>query len=158
MGAPVKQKQNQKKSASQLVVEYGANHLRRVVGKGECWDLPFEALKYAKALTPRDIRGGTYVWGESVLFLKDAKPGDILQFANVRIKRTWVTGDGVKHTEAFNMGQRHSAIVEKVDKDLFFTTLNAHVKRSRRVQRLRMNLSPENIQSGTIYLYRPIAK
>lgn len=146
------------KKTSLKVVHYGVNHLGKVVDRGECWDLPFEALRHAKAKTPWDLGSDLYVWGERIDNLKDARPGDILQFEGVRIETTWTTGDGVTHERWYNFGERHSAIVEKVDGELFFTTLNAHINKRKKVQRLRINLSPENIKSGRIYLYRPIPK
>ena len=151
-------------SVSQRVVAYGTTHIGKKVDRGECWDLPFFALKNSGAKTPWDLGDDLYVWGTLVENLADAQPGDILQFEGVRIKRNWTLPDGRPAWEEFNFGERHSAIVQKVDKGLFFTTLNAHVtiKGHRQskllVQVLRMNLSPENITAGTIRLYRPIPK
>ena len=145
-------------AVSQLVVNYGTRSLGHVVGSGECWDLPYEALRFAKANTPHELGNDLYVWGQRIENLNDAQPGDLLQFEGVRMKREWVTGDGVKHWEEFNFGERHSAIVEKIDGGLFFTILNAHVNKKKAVTRLRINLSAENIQRGTIYLYRPTVR
>ena len=173
------EEQTPEKSVSQRVVEFGTTHVGKKVGSGECWDLPFEALKAAEAMTPWDLPGkNLYVWGEEIKDLKEAQPGDILQFEGVVIQGSWVTREKIKikhqkdpvdakvtHWENFNFGEKHSAIVEKVDKDLFFTTLNAHIQISNKgetkpmkeVQRLQINLSPENI-TGKIYLYRPTTK
>jgi hypothetical protein len=153
-----------KASVSQRVVSYGTTHIGKKVGRGECWDLPFYALQQSGAKTPHDLGADLYVWGTPIERLEDAQPGDILQFEGVRVKRNWMTADGRPAWEEFNFGTRHSAIVQIVDKGLFFTTLNAHVtlqghtERKLKVQVLRMNLSPENIVSGTIRLYRPIPK
>jgi hypothetical protein len=140
------------------VVAFGVTHVGHKVGRGECWDLPNDALKAAGGSTPNDLGKDLYVWGQPIADLADAQPGDILQFENVKIHRTWVTGDRVKHTEDLDFMEKHSAIVEKVDKGMWFTTLNAHVNGSKRVQRLRMNLSSENIVKGKIYVFRPMAK
>lgn len=145
------------KDSSQLVVEYGATKLGHKVGRGECWDLPFYALKQAKAKTPHDLGSDLYVWGDPIANLADARPGDILQFEGVRLHREWVVGN-TKRWEDFNFSTKHSAIVERVDKGLFFTILNAHVNGTSKVTRLRVNLSPENVKSGKIYLYRPIPR
>ena len=143
------------KSSSQLVLEFGATKLGHKVGRGECWDLPFQALKHAHAKTPQDLGSDLYVWGQLIANLADAQPGDILQFEGVRLHREWREGNKVKW-EDFNFATRHSAIVERVDSGLFFTILNAHVNGSKNVTRLRINLSPENIKAGNVYLYRPI--
>jgi hypothetical protein len=149
------QQQGGSKSSSQRVLEYGTTKLGHKVGRGECWDLPFYALKQAGAKTPQDLGKDLYVWGEVISNLADAQPGDILQFSGVRLHREWREGNRTRW-EDFNFATRHSAIVEKVDGGLFFTILNAHVNGSKRVTRLRINLSPENIKAGTITLYRPI--
>jgi hypothetical protein len=152
------------KSVSLRVVDFGTTHIGKRVGKNAtCWDLPFAALQHAGAKTPWDLHD-TYVWGTLIPDLKDAQPGDILQFEGVHIKRSWTLPDGRPAWETLDFGQRHSAIIQKVDKELFFTTLNQHViykgssKNKFKVQIIPMNLSPENIQSGTIKLYRPIPK
>ena len=142
-------------TVSQRVVRWATTQEGKKVGRGECWDLPFEALKHSGAKTPWDLGSDLYVWGVRVENLSDAQPGDILQFVGVKIRREWVRADGRQAWEEYNFQERHSAIVLSVDKGLFFTTLNAHVNHSRKVQRLRFNLSPENITAGTIYLYRP---
>lgn len=144
-----------KNTASQLVLEYGKTKLGHKVGRGECWDLPYEALRYAKANTPHELGQGLYVWGRRIEELNDAEPGDILQFEKVHIERHWVTGDGRPAWETMDFRDKHSAIVERVESGMWFTVLNAHIKGNPKVTRLRMNLSPENIKSGTIYLYRP---
>ena len=43
---------------------------------GECWDLGYEALRYAGAKKT----SATYVWGQLVTF-SSAQPGDIIQFS-----------------------------------------------------------------------------
>lgn len=62
------------------------------VGKGECWDLANQALKNAGARSSADYGpvgpDDDYIWGNEVL-LKDAQPGDILQFRDyVMITKT----------------------------------------------------------------------
>ena len=143
-------------TVSQRVVDFGTTHLGMKVGRGECWDLPSEALEYAGAQPPP--QANLYRWGTLIPNLRDAQPGDILQFDHVKIKRQWTLPDGRPAWEELNFAVRHSAIVEKVDGELWFTTLNAHINGSHNVQELRMNLSPENIKHGKIFLYRPIPK
>lgn len=147
---------DQNLSASQRVVRYAKVKVGHVVDRGECWDLPFFALKASNAKTPHDLGTDLYVWGTVIADLKSAQPGDILQFSNVKIHREWREGNKVKWQD-FTFGERHSAVVESVD-GMFFTTLNAHINGKKKVTRLVLNLSPENITSGTITLYRPISK
>jgi hypothetical protein len=141
---------------SEKVVRYAKTKVGQVVDRGECWDLPFFALKNSNAKTPHDLGTDLYVWGTVIPNIRDAKPGDILQFSNVRIHREWREGNMTKWQD-FNFGVRHSAVVESVE-GAFITTLNAHINGKKKVTRLVLNLSPENITQGTVTLYRPIAK
>lgn len=153
------------KTAAQRVLDYArARDGQKAPGKGTCWDFPFAALKYAGASTPHDLGNDLYVWGQPVERLADAQPGDIIQFFGVTIRREWVTTDEkagmiYEHFEVFDFADKHSAIVERVEPGLFITLLNAHIKGSNgKIKRLRINLSPENVQSGTIHLYRPVER
>lgn len=152
------------RSASQRVVDFGTTHVGKIVGKGSCWDLPLAALQSAGAKTPYDLGNDLYVWGTPINSLKDAQPGDILQFRGVKITTTRTFPNGSWRTDTLDFSELHSAIIQSVDGELFFTTLNAHVRLQgqktdkRKVQIIRLNLSPENIRSGTITLYRPIPK
>ena len=88
--------------------------------------------------------------------LDDAQPGDILQFDQLKVKRSWVLPDGRAAWQELNFGRRHSAIIERVEPGRKFTTLNLHVNRKVTVQRIVIYLSPENIAQGKIHLYRPV--
>jgi hypothetical protein len=146
-----------KSGVSELIVKYGNTHVGHKVPhtRGECWDLPNEALRFAKAKTPSELGQGLYVWGNEVS-LDDAQPGDILQFDRVKVKRSWVLPDGRAAREELNFGRRHSAIIERVEPGRKFTTLNLHVNRKVTVQRIVMYLSTENIAQGEIHVYRPV--
>jgi hypothetical protein len=151
------------RSVSQRVVNFGTTHVGKKVGDGSCWALPFAALQSAGAKTPWDLGSDLYVWGAAIPRLKDAQPGDILQFHNVRIKTVETFPNGAWRSHEFTFGTLHSAIIQTVDGELIFTTLNANVtiKGSRtakhKVRPMQLNLSPENV-TGTIKLYRPIPK
>ncbi|GLC25748.1 hypothetical protein [Roseisolibacter agri] len=155
------------KSAGQRVLDYARARVEhKAPGRGTCWDFPFAALKHAGASTPHDLGKDLYVWGQPVARLEDAQPGDIIQFFKVKVHREWVRTyekGGRTITETFKghytFADRHSAIVERVEPGLFLTLLNAHLTGDKgRVSRLRLNLSPENVLSGTIYLYRPVER
>lgn len=149
-------------SAAERVLQYGTTMVgQKAPGRGTCWDLPMQALKHAKAKTPHDIGKGLYVWGRKIDKLADAQPGDILQFSGVIVHHEWITvdrksGQKVKEERWYTFADKHSAIVERVESGMWFTTLNTHITGSNgKVVRLRMNLSPENIQKGKIQVYRP---
>jgi hypothetical protein len=59
------------------VVEFARANLCHRVGSGDCRSLAVEALRHAGSRVPG--RGETS-WGDEVKSLKDARPGDILQF------------------------------------------------------------------------------
>lgn len=151
--------------AEEQVLKYAQPKVgHKAVGRGECWDLPIEALRHAKALTPHDLGNDLaaigrpavdYVWGEEIP-LRAARPGDILQFKKVRVKNTW-RKKGIQWERTYNFGDRHTAIVSFVGKDNLFTLINQHIGRSGKVVKLDINLSPENV-TGTIKAYRPIPK
>ena len=48
------------------VFRFASSRLRKKVGRGECWDLPFQALKAAGAKTPHDLGNDLYVWGTEI--------------------------------------------------------------------------------------------
>ena len=69
---------------NQQVLVWASGQVGKSVGAGECWDLADRALKQAGAGSSADF-GPTgddadYVWGTEVNDLKDAQPGDILQY------------------------------------------------------------------------------
>jgi hypothetical protein len=143
-------------TVSQLVVEFAATRVGQKVKRGECWDVANEALRYAKATTPDD--GDLYDWGDPVAGLAEARPGDVLQFEGVVWQRTWRNDKKTGWEE--REFEHHTAIVERVDAGLFFTLLHANVADAngvlnKKVHRLRINLSPELIKSGSITVFRP---
>jgi len=146
-----------KKSVSQRVLEYAITKVgHKAPGRGTCWDLPNEALKHAGASTPNDLGADLYIWGQRIERLEDAQPGDILQFEKVEIRTETRLTDGRTKYQTFSFAEKHSAIIERVNPGLFFTTLNAHIKGHHgKVVRLDLNLSPESIKSGRVFLYRP---
>ena len=69
---------------NQKVVIWASGQVGKSIGAGECWDLADRALAQAGAGGSADF-GPTgddadYVWGTEVNDLKDAQPGDILQY------------------------------------------------------------------------------
>ena len=140
-----------------LVLKYAQTQVgHKAVGRGQCWDLPEKALDYAKAKTPNDLGNDLYQWGEEIS-LSEARPGDILQFDNVRVTKITTKADGSWTSKWYEFRPLHSAIVETVGKDNLFTVINQHINKSHKVMRLDLNLSPENV-TGTIKAFRPLPK
>ncbi|MET3497978.1 hypothetical protein [Variovorax boronicumulans] len=76
------------------VLQWASGQAGKQVGAGECWDLANKALRQAGAGTSSDF-GGTgadddYIWGDEVA-LKDALPGDILQYRDYEMTTTSIT-------------------------------------------------------------------
>jgi hypothetical protein len=106
------------------IVAFAREQQGRQVGSGECTELAVEAMKRADA---RDVSAygetsedGDYVWGSPVA-LKDAEPGDIVQFRNFTIKTTIVAmemypGGRAGNSESLSVESRdhHTAIVEQI--------------------------------------------
>lgn len=127
---------------NQRVSKWALAHLGRKVGKGECWDLPEEALKNSGAQTSGDFGDlnnklyKDYRWGKSE-DLADIKRGDILQFRNHLVTTTtkstyrFMNGDEVIVTQpAFaKRGPQHSAIADaNLDADGSVRTFEQHVR------------------------------
>ena len=80
---------------NQKVVIWASGKLGQQVGAGECWDLANSALLQAGAGSSADF-GPTgddadYVWGTPIPDLKDAIPGDILQYRDYVMSTTTKT-------------------------------------------------------------------
>lgn len=76
------------------VLQWASAQVGKQIGAGECWDLANSALLQAGAGTSSDF-GPTgadddYIWGNAVA-LKDALPGDILQYRNYEMTVTTTT-------------------------------------------------------------------
>jgi hypothetical protein len=95
--------------------EFAKASLGKPVGDGICITLAVEALKAAGAKRYPFDRSGDYAWGEPVADLKDALPGDILQFRDAVFHGQRSLGGGRTirwHSEY----PHHTAIVARVEK------------------------------------------
>jgi hypothetical protein len=97
------------------VVAFARSQQGRRVGSGECTDLADQALQqsggratdaYAEASAGND----DYTWGRPVS-LRDARPGDILQFRN--FNTTTTVNSGMAESTMTDMRDHHTAIVEQ---------------------------------------------
>jgi hypothetical protein len=101
---------------NEKVVEFARSNLGEPVGDGICITLAVEALREAgaKRASFRDAKGD-YEWGELVPDLKDALPGDILQFRDAVFKGQRSLGKG-RTTRWHQEYPHHTAIVAKVER------------------------------------------
>jgi len=126
-------------------VRAAAGHLvgQKVVGTGECYDLADAVLRDAGAKSAPDFgkvtksRDQDYKWGTKI-DLKDAKPGDILQFRNHQVvvsvvkKTTKTYPDGHsattidKNSTPYKRGQ-HTSIVLSNDGSGQMSVAEQHV-------------------------------
>lgn len=84
---------------------------------GECWDLAYQGLKKAGAMTPHDLDLGIYVWSSKIVSLEKAIPGDIIQYKEYKYesKRVNTSGkkEGYTYTETVEIGlPNHTAILK----------------------------------------------
>jgi hypothetical protein len=110
-------------SLGDKIVAFARAQLGRQVGDGECYDLADLALLHAGAKSAPaygEITGDAdYVWGQPVA-LRDAQPGDIVQFHNFSLKTT-ITGTVMSPYGGYGTSQRwetderehHTSIVER---------------------------------------------
>jgi len=121
------------------IVAFAVNNLGRRVGDGECWTLAAEALKQSGAQPPRG-----YVFGRAIS-LKEASPGDILQFKTARFETA---------RERKLLGTpNHTAIVYATrDGKTFVLHQNFGSKKV-----TTLDLDFQNLVSGSVIAYRPLA-
>lgn len=131
----------QSNPTAEKVLEFSKKNLGKKVERGECWDLASSALNYANANWQP-----LYDFGDKFDHKKqELKPGDILQFTNVKFMFPNGSASFPKHT----------AIVFKANK-LQITLLHQNFNNKRYVDTLSINL--DNIKNGKIEAYRPKAK
>jgi hypothetical protein len=147
------------------VVEFARSSLGKKVGDGECLSLAIKALDRAGA-TGSSLRepNGDYVWGQPVPSIKNALPGDVLQFRDAVFKgkkyvtkRRWISW----HYEY----PHHTAIVSGVSEGGNVLTIlhqnvggpNADEDHKRMVQ--EGTLRVDSLQpGGWVRAYRPVSE
>lgn len=129
------------KEVGEKVVEFSKKNFGKKVDRGECWDLAAKALDYANAKweAPNDFGLKIDIKKENV------KPGDIMQFENVKFK-------GKFYSSSF---PHHTAVAYKVkDNDILIFHQNYNNKKKVDTLTLHMN----DLASGKIDFYRPLSK
>jgi hypothetical protein len=148
------------------VVNFAISHLHQKVGGGECAHLASEALRAAGAdFVGRDPGNGDYIWGTLITTITPGRdsnasaacrPGDIIQFQNVKTSGGW-TAD------------HHTAIVAAVDSrgrptQVYEQNVGVNGKgkgagthdRTDRLDPLVLN--SKTIIAGTVHIYRPVRR
>ena len=129
---------------NQDIIAYVNKHIKRTVGRGECWDLAAEPLNELGATWDKN-----YDYGMKVNYKTDCiYPGDIIQFEGVLIK----TKKG--NMTITSVMDHHTAIVYEV-KDVGKYII-AHQNTNdfgRKVGLSELDLA--NIQKGRFTIYRP---
>ena len=128
-------------AVSNAVVQYAASQMGQQVGNGQCWTLVDAALAASGAVRPEQWNFDTYVFGEEVY--RDFRPGDILQFEDVRFE-TPNRQDEFPH---------HTAIVAAANGSVV-TLYQQNVNGDMRVQTGVIDLNTK--VRGRIRGYRPI--
>ena len=145
---------------NEKVVAFARSKLGQRVGDGDCSSFAREALRYAGAKPTGTGRS----WGEVVPSLRDAKPGDILQFENAVFVRRLERDDGALLTLTFRY-PHHTAIVSRVrrrGRSVVLTVLHQNAgteggdeDERKVVQEWTVNMA--EMKSGTVKAYRPVA-
>jgi hypothetical protein len=140
---------------NEKVVEFARSQLGQQVGNGQCSTLAVEALRYAGA-TWRSARNG--VWGDEVKSLRDAQPGDILQFENAVFTSSQFRDDGALVTQQYSF-PHHTAIIARVQKrgkKPVLVILHQNIGGGQVVQEWTIDMA--HMRRGTVKLFRPVAE
>jgi len=144
------------------VLEFARSSLGKPVGDGVCITLAVEALEAsgAKRSSFREANGD-YEWGDPV-DLKDALPGDILQFRDAVFHGQRSLGGG-RTTRWHQEYPHHTAIVAKAERSgKLFTIYHQNVVTKGRSESEKGNvqegeLRMESLQKGGwVKAYRPV--
>jgi hypothetical protein len=148
---------------NEKVFEFAKSNLGKPVGDGICITLAVEALREAGARRAsfRDPKGD-YEWGELVPDMKDALPGDILQFRDAVFKGQRSLGRG-RTTRWHAEYLHHTAIVAKVERQGKLITIyhqNVATKGKGEAEKGNVQegeLRMESLQKGGwVKAYRPV--
>jgi len=132
------------------IIKYVDSVMGQKVGRGECWDLASEAMRYAGAYLDRSTQKSIYIFGKKLNPKKDQiHPGDIVQFENVLLE---YQQDNMIYTEQM---AHHTAIIYKVvSKDEFVL---AHQNTSLWGKKVKTsNFKLNNVKKGKTIIYRPV--
>ena len=129
---------------NQQILDFVNTHLKKKVGRGECWDLAAEALNQAGATWNHKYNYGKRIDPDSATVF----PGDIIQFEGVKL--TFVK-DGKKSWEQM---YHHTAVVYAVKSAHLFDIAHQHTAAlGKKVGISTLNL--DEVTKGKYFIYRP---
>ncbi len=152
------------------VRKFAKNNLGKKVADGECASLVAKALEAAGAKTTDDFgvtgADADYKWGTLVAKPEDARPGDIIQFRDVKTsvtKTEKVPGGGTRTSTRTQVMTHHTAIVSANLGKGKFKVLEQNVgpadadeKARKVVQENDLDLGAKT--EGKVWIYRPVSK
>jgi len=149
------------------VLKYAKESTGTKVGDGECATLALKALESAGAKTTADYKvtgeDGDYKWGTLVEKHADVRPGDIVQFRDVKLVSKTVTalpGGGTRTSTRTQVMGHHTAIVSANAGNGKFKVLEQNVgddeKTRKTVRESDLDLSAKT--EGKVWIYRPVKK
>ena len=129
---------------NQQIISYVNAHIKKMVGRGECWDLAAEPLNLLGAAWDKE-----YKYGNKVDYRSDCIfPGDIIQFEGVKLK--YKTGN-ITHTDFMT---HHTAVIYQVNgKGEFIIAQQNTGDFGRKVGLSALDL--KNVVSGHFIIYQP---
>jgi len=132
---------------NQQVLDFVNTHLKKKVGRGECWDLAAEALNEVGAKWNHKYNYGTRIEPEITAVL----PGDIIQFEGVNLA---FEKDGKKFWEQM---YHHTAVIYGVKGVHLFDI--AHQNTSAWGKKVGIStLNLDEVKKGKYFIYRPVRK
>lgn len=150
---------------NRAVLDFARSSIGKQVGQGECTALVIAALRHAGARRPvfNGDPNADYQWGQLVATLTpddhpaDAiLPGDLVQFRDVRIVTVRNTGHAIRtRTLLF---PHHTAIVSAVTGTVVKVLHQNFGKGDRQRVVASETLRLNDLQAGTLWVYRPVAE
>ena len=126
------------------ILAFVNSHMKKKVGRGECWDLAAEALNSAGAKWNGKFQFGRKLEkGEAIL------PGDIIQFEGVKIK--YQEGNA-RYTQVL---KHHTGIIYSLKSQTQFDMANQNTEEHGKKVTLSF-IDLDNIATGHYYIYRPV--
>ena len=147
---------------------FAKDNLGKKVDDGDCARLAVKALEAAGAKTTADFKVtgevGDYVWGTLVEKYDDAKPGDIIQFRDVKLVTTTVVkqpGGGTQTSTRSQSMTQHTAIVSANLGKGKFKVLEQNVGPQGADEKLRKVVQENEVDlgdktEGKVWIYRPV--
>lgn len=125
------------------IVSFVATKINKKVGRGECWDLAYEALNTYHAKWD-----GKYTYGTKVDYTSECVyPGDIIQFERVVTE--------IKSNGEVMRGEmpHHTAIIYEVQSTGKFILAHQNYNNKRKVMLTPLDM--ETVKRGKVMIYRP---